>query len=700
MSTRLGSPDFARSFLHTVAGVARSLPPTSPPNTKAGTAADRPPRIGVIDPAYATGNPRVRFEGETAVSGKEYAFVGTYAPAANDRVIMLPVGTTYVILGPVTPSAGGVFLGRREWDLQVERLFRGLSSSAWETTFHAILDDPNFNDGDVIFLRPGTYPITASIVLDREVRIRSEGMAVIDAAGSFAIINPIGSDDIDIEGVTFDGPGIATYSGTSFGIHGGGASNAARRSRLRVHRCTFRNISAQCIEVEFADVVEVTHCTFESYVRSGGMFLSSEHVKFNNNWVYPPSNGTGNPGGNCYPVAFSRNTNVSLAAQPRTRFFECNDNHFFGDPYWEVIDTHGGMYGKIMRNFVWGGGTDSPGSNAIAIVSSADSGGVSTYAPHFIDVCNNHIDSGVTTGVCPSGIAIDGAGNGTPGGFVELADGIKVLGNTIIGHGRENTSTSGGIVITYARNPTVGGNHLIECSPNGIAVAQDVYDAAFPDNQFRDWWSSNAGFANGAYNFYAANGNSIVTGTITTRGAKSATLINRTAVRIGNTTPPHNVTMPPGSNQLLGTTLTEINNVSTAPVRKGVQRVRGVASSALTLTTSYQDIVGATVTVTTLYGNTVAEIFGSVHFAITTAVAAANCSFRVMVDGVAATGEFFVQASVTGSTTITCRMPATLATAAAHTIKLQAKMSDAGVAGTANIAFSGTYVDVKIEDTP
>lgn len=66
------------------------------------TSADKPMRLAIIDPAYAgVGLPKIKFDGELTVSGKQYAVMGNYLPAANDRVLLAPVGTTYLILGRV-----------------------------------------------------------------------------------------------------------------------------------------------------------------------------------------------------------------------------------------------------------------------------------------------------------------------------------------------------------------------------------------------------------------------------------------------------------------------------------------------------------------------------------------------------------------------------------------------------------------------
>lgn len=64
----------------------------------------RPNRLAVVDPAYVAGSfpgtlPRVTFEGESTLSAKRYNVAGTYSPQPGHRVLMVPVGSTYVIVG-------------------------------------------------------------------------------------------------------------------------------------------------------------------------------------------------------------------------------------------------------------------------------------------------------------------------------------------------------------------------------------------------------------------------------------------------------------------------------------------------------------------------------------------------------------------------------------------------------------------------
>jgi hypothetical protein len=61
----------------------------------------RPNRLATVDPGHTSGQPRVTFDGEDSMSQKAYPYLASYTPAAGDRVLMVPAGTSYVILGKV-----------------------------------------------------------------------------------------------------------------------------------------------------------------------------------------------------------------------------------------------------------------------------------------------------------------------------------------------------------------------------------------------------------------------------------------------------------------------------------------------------------------------------------------------------------------------------------------------------------------------
>jgi hypothetical protein len=98
----------ALSILDSIAGFAAAQ--------ASGQSANRPWLIGTIDPAYVASSypgtqPKVTFDGESTLSGKTYKVLAPgYWPTAGDRVVLAPVGTTYVIVGSVT-NAVSAYVG-------------------------------------------------------------------------------------------------------------------------------------------------------------------------------------------------------------------------------------------------------------------------------------------------------------------------------------------------------------------------------------------------------------------------------------------------------------------------------------------------------------------------------------------------------------------------------------------------------------
>lgn len=59
-------------------------------------------KMGKVDPNYAgTGRPGIVFPGDQSASSKKYPYLESYAPEANDYVLMAQTHGTWVILGKI-----------------------------------------------------------------------------------------------------------------------------------------------------------------------------------------------------------------------------------------------------------------------------------------------------------------------------------------------------------------------------------------------------------------------------------------------------------------------------------------------------------------------------------------------------------------------------------------------------------------------
>lgn len=131
----MSANEFARAFLESVSGYGqddRTPPPGAAP----------PIKLATIDPSYGgSGNARVTFDGESVLGLRSYPILEPVL--AGNRVVMLPIGHGYVILGKLgggswyqallnadqALSDAGTLLAGRITSLEGER--RGTAGQPW-----------------------------------------------------------------------------------------------------------------------------------------------------------------------------------------------------------------------------------------------------------------------------------------------------------------------------------------------------------------------------------------------------------------------------------------------------------------------------------------------------------------------------------------------------------------------------------------
>lgn len=97
-----GSSRKAHDFLRSIAGFTEA---NTGPNVEG-----RPIRLGTVDYDYDPNDflggiyPRIMFDGEKVVSQKRYKTMVGYYPLPGHRVVLLPIGTTYLIIGTVSTA--------------------------------------------------------------------------------------------------------------------------------------------------------------------------------------------------------------------------------------------------------------------------------------------------------------------------------------------------------------------------------------------------------------------------------------------------------------------------------------------------------------------------------------------------------------------------------------------------------------------
>jgi hypothetical protein len=99
MANGPGSAGKGHEFLRAISKFTQEQGKTS--------SANKAIRLGLVDYAYDPQdflggiNPRILFDGESVVSQKRYTVMPPYYPIPGQRVCLIPVGTTYLIIGAV-----------------------------------------------------------------------------------------------------------------------------------------------------------------------------------------------------------------------------------------------------------------------------------------------------------------------------------------------------------------------------------------------------------------------------------------------------------------------------------------------------------------------------------------------------------------------------------------------------------------------
>ena len=253
---------------------------------------------------------------------------------------------------------------------------------------------------------------------------------------------------------------------------------------------------------------------------------------------------------NSYGFSATRDYTKSLTDAPRSSNIKFKNLTAINISQWEGFDTHAGSYIQFLscraiNTYV-----------GIALVGgkSQTSGNVSAYAPQYCTVKDCYVDSTSTNGDHSSGIQLAGAAT-TVGQPTELAMGCVIDGNTVVNHGLDvNPVGSGSSAISSYGTTAVKiiNNTIIQPASYGIDMYHDNYGAKVGSNNIVDVWSNNAPYSAGIVMRSTFN-NVVVSGTMISRGTKSATHINDRGISI--TASSDNTISDGGGNALSAATL-------------------------------------------------------------------------------------------------------------------------------------------------
>lgn len=154
-------------------------------------------RLGTVDPAYTSGNPKITFDGESTLSGKTYLYAG-YTPTAGDRVVLLPVGNSWLILGAVGQVDGATLLAT------IAGKAAAVHTHAESDVTGLVTDLANRSPGDTSHVWTGSVSAAGSFAtVANWSQSRSAGIATMTSstnlklnnAGKWSLVFKVGSDD-------------------------------------------------------------------------------------------------------------------------------------------------------------------------------------------------------------------------------------------------------------------------------------------------------------------------------------------------------------------------------------------------------------------------------------------------------------------------------------------------------------------------
>lgn len=464
--------------------------------------------------------------------------------------------------------------------------------------------------GSRVLLRPGhTYLQTGQIVISKPLTLSGYGAALTTSTLNLVQVY-ISASDVRCEGFELAGPGGGdiTYDSQAGGIHVVGPesllaspdfANTINRISLvdlNIHDLRRCGIYAEYVRDIIVDRCVIERCTFANI--SFGSVDGGQITGCRIDTCYM----TSLP--NSYLIHLTRNKAKPIESFPQTANIRVDRNYCANNPTWEGIDTHAGVNLAVTNNVVVN--TFQP----IAIVAcpdSADAGAPNIYAPRNVLVQGNTCISTVSDGSRRPGIIVQGAAGaaGPAGSYSELASGCRVIGNTVIGHGQQSSTTSGGIQLYYTQGCVVQGNIITECSPAGVNLWHDNYGASIVGNIITDAWTTTGSVAcpiyvSDEYNTSTIQGNTVL------RGSFTATHVNDRAIFVSKSTA--TVKQSIGPNDMRGATLPVVDNsASSESSLIGNNIVIGAGNNTAfklgfygSAGTSRQDVTASTATVANL----------------------------------------------------------------------------------------------------
>lgn len=61
----------------------------------------QPFSLGTVASNHTSGRPQIVFDGDSSPSTKRYPYLSSYTPTANDRVLLVNIGGSHIVIGKI-----------------------------------------------------------------------------------------------------------------------------------------------------------------------------------------------------------------------------------------------------------------------------------------------------------------------------------------------------------------------------------------------------------------------------------------------------------------------------------------------------------------------------------------------------------------------------------------------------------------------
>ena len=356
------------------------------------------------------------------------------------------------------------------------------------------------------------YKISSTLTVNKPLTLQGEYSEIRQTASSIRLID-ISSSNVTVRGLKLYGYQYGTtYVANEDAIRAEGPSETVLISNIRIVDNIIQNFGFHAIFLKYVSDFEVANNNISNITYAGVLVMTGVRGIISQNLI---NNITASP--EAYGIAITLPGGAGVDSQVRSSDITVSHNVVSNVPNWEAYDTHLGQRITFSGNIAYQ-------SNKGIVIGCA---GSSTKAPLDINVVDNILDSGVTTGAAGYGIAFTACD-----ATVQKATGA-IVGNVVRGYGTGSNSISGAIYVHNTQGLVISGNSIIEPSPIGINLYVNNYDAIVTANHIVDVWATSTGEAV-AINAKAGNNTGLIENNTFSLNGKAATYLLTWGVRVGD----------------------------------------------------------------------------------------------------------------------------------------------------------------------